>query len=211
MALMRPYQQIVEGLKCNADLACGNYAAIYHYLATSAGLANRAVTYRGHAGDWEYAMHYYNEVYLREEDQWAMVDALEKIIFPHDVKGNYFNAVDVKKMSDINGFSGKYVFLYRDSSIIEMPYDSVKEKHIYFNNNNANLCFIYPGADVRQSAWRNFADFYTFKRNDDFYNDVNRNDWYKIIVKEFFAIALLLCITCFLANRIRFLVKSSRN
>ncbi|MBC7587181.1 MAG: hypothetical protein H7178_02390, partial [Chitinophagaceae bacterium] len=69
-------------------------------------------------------------------------------------------------------------------------------QHIYYNQSNANLCFLHGNADVSISPFRNFIEFYTFTRDFDYYSEVNRNDWGKIIVKE--AAILLLILGLFL-------------
>lgn len=188
-----PLQQIDSAMQQKAQLLCGNYATIVYFLCCTMNMTNRVVTYRGPAGNWQYGMHYFNEIYLREKQQWVLVDAMNNIYMPHDSL-RYYNAVDVKKMTQVNGFAGKKAFSFLGDSIREVAYDSINEKHIYYNQSGANLCFLHPGADLNVSAWKNFIEFYSFSRDYDFYSDANSNDWFKIIVKEiaFVVLAILL-------------------
>lgn len=189
---LRPYGQIQEALKCNADLACGNYSAMIGYLFSVAQIPNRLVTFRGPAGNWQYGIHYYSEIYLRERQQWVLIDAANKLAMPFDSSTHQFlHAVDINNLIKRNSTSGKLVYAFNDSVKV-VPYDSVNSQHIYYNQSNANLCFLHGNADVTISPFRSFMEFYTFDRDFDYYSDVNRNDWFKIVVKEVAALLLIL-------------------
>ena len=187
-------QQIDLALENKAELLCGNYTSIFYFLCTVAGIPCRVITYRGPAGNWQYGVHYYNEVYLHNKEQWALVDATNNIYLPHD-SSQFYNAADVKKMVQVNGFLNKSAFSFVKDSLSNVPYNSINAKHIYYNSSNANICFIHPGADLKESWWANFIDFYSFNRDYDFYSDVNSNNWFKIMIKEtFFFLNVLLLI-----------------
>jgi hypothetical protein len=205
---LRPYEQILQAQKCNIFMDCGNYSGIFQYLATVAGLANRIVIYQGGADNWQYGMHYFNEVYLRERQQWVLADALNNIYMPYDTV-RFYNAVDVKKMAEINNFSQKYVYTFKNDTAKVVPYDSILYLQ-YYNQSNANLCFWYPGKDHSLNTWRNFFDFYSFSRNVDFYSDVNRNDWMKIIVKETFFIGWIILLLFYFVFEWRLVRKNNK-
>jgi hypothetical protein len=196
--------QIQEALKCNADLACGNYAAMVGYLFSVAKIPNRLVTFAGPAGNWQYGVHYYNEIYLREKQQWVLVDAANNIIMPFDaVSKQFLNAVSVKKLVQLNSTNGKLTYTFTKDSIHIVAYDSINNQHIYYNQSNANLSFLHANANVTNSSFRSFIEFYTFNRDGDNYSEVNRNDWCKIIVKEFLAILFLLIFLIYCIAEIR--------
>lgn len=190
---LRPYAQIQEALKCNANMACGNYAAIVGYLFSVAQIPNRLVTFAGPAGNWQYGVHYYNEVYLREKQQWVLVDAANNIAMPFDsVTHQFLNAVTVKKLVQLNSTNGKLTYTFTKDSVQIVAYNSINSQHIYYNQSNANLSFLHGNADVTYSRFRNFIEFYTFNRDSDFYSDINRNDWCKIVLKELMIVLFLL-------------------
>lgn len=189
---LRPLEQIQEALKCNASLACGNYAAMIGYLFSAAKIPNRLVTFAGPAGNWQYGIHYYNEIYLREQQQWVLVDAANNITMPFDAGSKQFlNAVTIKSLIKLNSTNNALTYTFKSSSAEIVPYDSINSQHIYYNQSNANLSFLHAKANVTSSLVRSFLEFYTFNRDCDYYSEVNRNDWFKIIVKEIFAILLL--------------------
>lgn len=194
----RPLKQLQESMKCNADIACGNYTAIYYYLAVNAGIKTRTITFRGGESTWSYGIHYYNEVFLTEQQQWTLADPLYNIYFPHDSSGRFSNAADVKKMTDVNGFSGKYVYSFKKDSTGIMPYESVKAGHVYYHSSNADMCFLHPGAEMNPSSLKTLLDFYSFGSDYSYYSDARSNDWGKIIVKYIAAILLLITIALYL-------------
>lgn len=202
---LRPYGQIQEALKCNADLACGNYSAIIGYLFSVAQIPNRLVTFKGPAGNWQYGIHYYSEIYLREKQQWVLIDAANNLAMPFDSStNNFLNAVDVNHLIKLNSTAGKLVYTFKNDSVKIVPYDSVNSQHIYYNQSNANICFYHGNADVTISPFRNFIQFYTFNRDFDYYSDVNRNDWYKIVLKEVALMLFIFGFVLYLVAEIRY-------
>ena len=194
-SLQRPYQQLLLAMQHKINLDCGNYSAMFYYLCTVLQVPNRVITFAGPAGNWQYGVHYYNEVYLREKQQWTLCDGLAETYMPHDSL-RFYNAADIKKMALINGFSNKYVYTYQKDSLREVRYDGLHYWHWYYNRNNANLCYVHPGTGLQNGSWNYLKDFYSFQRNFDFYSDANQNDWSKIFIKMS-AFYLLLLVTIF--------------
>ncbi len=188
----RPLQQIHESLKCNADLACGNYTAIYYYLAIHAGLKTRTITFRGGEPTSSYAIHYYNEVFLKEQQQWVLADPLYNIYFPHDSTGRFYNAADLKKMTDVKGFSEKSVYSFYKDSVRVLPYDSVKQGHVYYHSSNADMCYLHPGIKMNPSKLATLVEFYLPRQDLSFYSDTKSNNWTKIIIKSVAMILLII-------------------
>ena len=201
----RPIGQLQQAMKCNASMACGNYAAIVGYLFSVANIPNRLVCFQGPAGNWQYGVHYYNEIYLREKQQWVLIDAANNISMPFsNNSGKYLNAVDVKKLVQLGATSNISAYRFTKDSTQLLPYDSINQQHIYYNQSNANIALLHANADVTNSPFRNFVEFYTFNRDVDFYSDVNRNDWLKIIVKELAAMLLIILAILFVFNELKY-------
>lgn len=182
VSLQSPYKQLQMAMQHKINLDCGNYSVMLHYLCSVLSLPNRVVTFSGPAGNWQYGVHYYNEVYLSEKQQWVLCDGLSNTYMPHDSL-RFYNAADVNKMAHINSFSYKYVYTFEENNLKRVTYDSLKYWHWYYNRNNANLCYLHPGTGVQAGSWNYLKDFYSFNRNFDFWSDMNQNDWFKIIVK----------------------------
>lgn len=179
---LTPYAQLQLAIKNKVNLNCGNYSALLYFFCSILHLPNRTVTFSGPAGNWRYGVHYYNEIYLREKQQWVLCDGLSSNYMPHD-SVRFYNAADIKQMALLNSFSDKYVYTFKDSILKEVCYNSLNYLHWYYNRNNADLRYLHPGNHSRDGKWTYLADFYSFSRNFDLFSDINENDWKKIIIK----------------------------
>lgn len=176
------FKQVQLAKQHKVNLDCGNYSAMLYLFCSILNMPNRIVTFAGPAGNWQYGAHYYNEIYLREKQQWVLCDGLNNNYMPHDGI-RFYNAADVYKMAHLNSFKNKYIYTFRQDNLEELPYDSVNYWHWYYNRSNANLRYWHPGSDMHDSKWNYLIDFYSFHRDFDFYSDENANDWFKIIIK----------------------------
>jgi hypothetical protein len=193
LSRLRPIGQLNEAMKCNASMACGNYAAMMGYLFSVAKIPNRVVFFQSRSVNWQYGVHYYNEIFLRDKQKWVLVDAANNITMPYLSKfGDFLNAADIKKLIQLNHTSSIEAFVFKNDSTITTIYDSINKPHFYYHQSNANLCYYHANADVSNSKFRSILEFYTFNRDVDFYSDVNRNNWFKIVIKEFAMLLLLL-------------------
>jgi hypothetical protein len=181
-SLQSTYKQLQMATEQKINLDCGNYSAMFYYLCSLLNLPNRVITFSGPAGNWQYGVHYYNEIYLREKQQWVLCDGVSNAYMPHDSL-RFYNAADVNKMGHTNSFSNKYAYTFEKDSLQTVHYDSVSYWHWYYNRNNANLCYLHPGTGVQDGNWNYLKNFYSFQRNFDFYSDINGNDWEKIFIK----------------------------
>ncbi|GEO08468.1 hypothetical protein SAE01_09640 [Segetibacter aerophilus] len=195
---MQPaYDQLKYAMQNKINLDCGNYSVMIHYLCNLLGLPSRVITFSGPAGNWQYGVHYYNEVNLREKQQWVLCDGVSNAYMPHDTI-RFYNAADVYKMAHVNSFNNKSAYTFEGNSLKEVRYDSLSYWHSYYNRNNANLCYLHPGTGVQDGKLNYVKDFYSFDRNFDFYSDINQNDWMKICIKlAAFYLMLIVALTYF--------------
>ena len=205
---LSPFKQLQLSLQHKVNLNCGNYSAMLYFFSSVLGLPNRIVTFSGPAGNWRYGAHYYNEIYLREKQQWVLCDGLNNNYLPHD-SIRFYNAADVYKMAHLNSFKNKYVYTLIRNSLQRVPYDSVIYWHWYYNRNNANLRYWYPGSQMHDTRWNYLSDFYSFSRNFDFYSDENSNDWLKIIIKMAAFYLLLTTVVFYVCWEIKNLTKKA--
>lgn len=182
VSVLPPYKQVQLAMQHKVNLDCGNYSTMLYFLCSVLNLPNRVITFSGPAGNWQYGVHYYNEIYLREKQQWVLCDGLNNNYIPHD-NIRFYNAADVYQLAHLNSLKNKYVYTFEHDSLQRVAYDSMNYWHWYYNRNNANLRYVHPGNGSHDSRWTYLKDFYSFNRNFDFYSDVNTNDWLKIIVK----------------------------
>lgn len=173
--VLSTYAQLQLAMQNKVNLNCGNYSALIHFFCSLLHLPNRLITFSGPAENWRYGVHYYNEIYLRQKQQWVLCDGLSNIYMPQD-SIRFYNAADVNKLSHLNSFKDKYVYTFKDGISKKIPYDSLHYWHWYYNRNNADLRYWHPGTDMRGSKWTYLKDFYSFNRNFDFYSDMNANE-----------------------------------
>jgi hypothetical protein len=116
-----PFKQLQLAMKNKVNLNCGNYSAMIYFFCSVLNLPNRIVTFSGPAGNWQYGAHYYNEIYLREKQQWVLCDGLNNNYMPHD-SIRFYNAADVYKMAHLNSFKNKDVYTFEKNSVKSVPY-----------------------------------------------------------------------------------------
>lgn len=182
VSMLSPFKQLQLAKQNKVNLNCGNYSAMLYFFCSVLDLPNRVVNFSGPAGNWQYGAHYYNEIYLREKQQWVLCDGLNNNYMPHD-SVRFYNAADVYKMAHLNAFKNKYVYTFTLDSLETVTYGSVNYWHWYYNRSNADLRYWRPGNDMHDSRWNYLSDFYSFSRKYDLYSDVNANDWLKIAIK----------------------------
>ena len=186
---------------------CGNYTSILLYLASVAHLPNRCVSYTGSIDNWQYGAHYITEFYLRDKQQWVVVDAVNNIYLPRDKNGHYINVADIKKMVQTRGTAGKLATTFINGQPQDVAYDSVNANHYYYNKSNANLLYSKPNAHIHSGIIQAVIDFYSFDTQLSYYSDTNSNDWGKIILKELMLLFLfvLLVLYAYFELKIKFL------
>ena len=197
-----PYQQVQLARQNKVNLNCGNYSAIFYFICSVLHLPNRLITFCGPSGNWQYGVHYYNEIYLREKQEWVLCDGLNNNYMPHDSL-RFYNAADINKLAHTNSFKNKYVYTFQEGILKEVPYDSVNYWHWYYNRNNADLRYWHPGDDLHDTKWTYLKDFYSFNRNFDFYSDIHANDWLKIIIKITAFYLMLIIIALYIVSEIK--------
>lgn len=199
---LSPFKQLQLAQQQKVNLDCGNYSSMLYFFCSIIGIPNRIVTFSGPAGNWQYGAHYYNEIYLREKQQWVLCDGLINAYVPHD-SIRFYNAADVYAMAHLNSFKNKYVYTFDRDSLKELPYDSINYWHWYYNRSNASLRYWHPDSNTKDSKWSYLLDFYSFSRDFDFYSNVNANDWFKIIIKMAAFYLLIIVLVLYLSWEIK--------
>jgi len=199
--------QIQLALQHKINLLCGNYCVIFFYLCSAMHIPNRGVTYLGHGDTWHYGVHYLNEIYLREKQQWVIADGMSNIYMPHDSL-RYYNLADVKKMAATNGFGSKYAYRYINDTARLCRYDTINHWHNYYNLSNTTVGYIKPGANINVNRLGAIAEFYSFYTNFYFYSDTARNNWLLIIIKMAAFTGFILVFALYLLTEMRHLLRS---
>lgn len=190
VALTNPIEQIKSAQQNKANLNCGNYAAMFYFLSGLAGLVTRGITYTGPDGNWHYGSHFMNEVYLHNFQQWALVDNLNNIYLLHD-STRFYNAADVKKMSEVDGFVGKFFYDLSGDLEKKKSYADKSNLHYYYNQTDADISYS-QNKTYSYSLFNNLWQFYLPIRRHDLYSDKRSNNIGKLFFKTIAIVALLM-------------------
>lgn len=204
LAKLTALEQIKKALQEPVDLACGNYTAIYNFLLSCADVPNRVVQYNGPSGNWQYGIHYFNSVYIREVQQWTIIDGSNNIFLPYDtVNQNFINTDDIRNLIKYNVINDIIAWSFVQNSLQKIAYSSVAAPHYYYNASNANIAFLH--ANSKEYFLQPLVEWVSFYRTMDYYSINNNNDWFKINIKItaiiLFFIVLILNIIFFFINK----------
>lgn len=198
VARMSVWQQIKLGQECKANYNCGNYAAMFYFLGALAGLVTRGIIYSGPDGNWHYASHYMNEVYLRKQQQWAVVDNLNNIYLPHD-SSRFYNAVDIKKMTEVNGFAHKQCYDLNGDTARLTDYEVMGQLHKHYNSSEADIRFLHGTTYYGDSWWSKLLQFYIPLRDYELYSDKKMNDYARLALKTLLILGFLFSLPMYVA------------
>lgn len=186
-----PDQQIEAALRCKAWLACGNYASIYQYLLTAAGIPNRCISYTGSTSAWQYGAHYMNEAYLSDEQQWAVLDGVNNIYLPKTEDGRYLNAADIKLKSILRARHKAKALSIEKGAALSVDYDSLFPKHDYYNRSNASVKYSPPVAKAPNAWLAALTGLYGFDDSYALFSVHRSNDYLRITIKYCLLLAAL--------------------
>lgn len=205
LAKLTALEQINKALQEPVDLACGNYTAIYNFLLSCADVPNRVVQYNGPSGNWQYGIHYFNSVYIREVQQWTVIDGSNNIFLPYDtVNQNFINTDDIRNLIKYNVINDIVAYAFVKDSLQKIEYSSIAAPHYYYNASNANIAFLH--ANSKEYFLQPLVEWVSFYRTMDFYSINNNNNWFKIIIK---ITALILFFLVLIFNIIVFFIYSN--
>ena len=178
---LSPLEQLQLAQQHKSALDCGVYTTIFFYLFSSVNIPVRSTGYWTpiHTGNWKFPAHSLCEIYLRYEQQWAIIDGQNNIFLAKD-GSHLINTVDIRKMAEIGSFSNKTTYTYVSGDLLQVPFDSVSNNIFYYNKVNTDI-MIAPF--ITRSNLKKIKEFYLFHHDYYMYADSNENDWTKIFLK----------------------------
>ncbi len=207
LAKLSAIEQLHLAQKNRANLACGNYASLIHFFATAGNLPNRIVSFRNNDTTWQFGAHTWNEIFIQEKNAWAVLDGMSNCFLPTKQNGFLLNSMDINSWVKLNTSNTFSSYTYKNDSLQLLPYDSVNALHEYYNALTADLVFIYPNATAEINKLSNFFQFYTFTKNQLYYNPYNSNNWGKILFKMLSIISLVVVFICYCIVEIKLKLK----
>jgi hypothetical protein len=157
LSALSPVRQLQCVQAGQSQLWCGNYAAIFSYFATRAGVPVRLVS----CGDFEYTIsrgtHVFNEVFIQELNKWCYVDLLAKTVFVQ--KGQQpLNVIDVSRLLRYNVHDSDLTALYFDGrDTATVPFTQVQSTAKYYFHPGNTFRFLFSSYLEKQTP-RNMAE-----------------------------------------------------
>ncbi len=145
LSKMHPDKQLRQVQSGKSKIWCGNYAAIFSWLATSAGLPVRLVACGLKDGSEQTGIHVFCETFIREQGQWAYVDLTARNILVR-YHNKWLNAIDIQRLSRYGTKDPEWTaFHYSGDSISKWPYALVATLTDHYFHNNSFFHFYFAG------------------------------------------------------------------
>lgn len=121
---MSPYQQLQYVMTGKSWLWCGNLSEILSFFCNTAGMPTRAIDLKGNIGNVLTSGHSFNEVYIKDLEQWVLVDLTPGLVLLQNAEGHYLNAADLYHLHGKNT-KGLTVTMFRNDSLVNTDYREV--------------------------------------------------------------------------------------
>ncbi len=192
MSLVSPLNQFNFAIAKKSNIWCGNFAAIFSYFANSAGVLTRAIDLSSSTDSVTIVHHSFNEVFIKEINQWVLVDLTSNTLFVKSQQGNFLTALDFYQTHLTN--QQLFTISYQNDSITVLDYQKTKPFYEeYFNPNTSFVFYLSTQFD------KNLYDFSSkikryFSKSPTFftYSETKPADNKKFYLKQFYAGVLLL-------------------
>ena len=135
------YNQFCAAKEGRAKVWCGNITDIFHLFANNAGILCRNIGLTGKRNEFTLGDHAFNECYLPETGEWALVDITQNILLLKDINGKLLNTVDLYQLKKQNKTNNSIMFSAGDSSIITGNYSDPDKKYLWQEN---EILFPHP-------------------------------------------------------------------
>jgi hypothetical protein len=137
LSAMHPLGQLAYAKSGKSGLDCGNYSAIFTYLAERAGIRCRTIGTGKVLAGTQAGTHVCLECYLPETGEWALVDPLARNFLFRNGSGQLLNVVEVKNRCMEQDFSGITVLHYNGDSLSWQPFAAhavVQQQYLHAGN-----------------------------------------------------------------------------
>lgn len=112
---MEQYRRITNG---KDGAWCHNYAVIYTFFMTAAGIPTRLVSLEGEMDQVKIAGHIFAESFVKEKNEWVFSDMNSRIFLAEDVNGNPYDTIELFSLND-SGSLEKVFFLCYNKGVLK--------------------------------------------------------------------------------------------
>ncbi|MFI5155084.1 MAG: hypothetical protein ACHQEM_02815 [Chitinophagales bacterium] len=142
---MHPEKQLRRVQSGKSRIWCGNYAAIFSWLASGAGLPVRLVSCGMKEGSKQTGIHVFCEAFLKEQREWVYVDLTARNILV-SYHNKWLNAIDIQRLSRYEIKDPEWTaFHFSGDSIIKKPYGQVSAVTDHYFHANSFYHFYFAG------------------------------------------------------------------
>ncbi|OFY96095.1 MAG: hypothetical protein A3K10_01800 [Bacteroidetes bacterium RIFCSPLOWO2_12_FULL_31_6] len=192
MNVISPLNQFNFAIAKKSKVWCGNFSTIFSYFANSAGVLTRAIDIGGSVNSETIAHHSFNEAFIKEINQWVLVDLTSNTLFLKSQTGGFLNTLDFYRAHLTN--QQLHTISYKNDSIREIDYKETKPFYNdYFSPNTSFVFYLSTQFD------KNLYDFSSkikryFSKSPTFftYSETKPTDNKKFYLKQFYFCVLLL-------------------
>jgi hypothetical protein len=143
LSRLHPLKQLEYIESGKSRVWCGNFSAIFSYLATSAGIQVRLVSCGLSNGGVSTGIHVFCEAFLKEEESWAYVDLTSRnILVRYNEK--WLNAIDIQRLLRYRVQDSSFLaWHYEKDSLFQVPFYKVEKLNDYYFHSNAVFTFYF--------------------------------------------------------------------
>jgi len=140
-----PLEEFYFARNKKSEVWCGNFANIFSFFANQSGVLTRYVAQEGDKNN----QHVFNECFVKESNQWVLVDLTYKLILAKNNSGNYLNAIDLHN-AHISNTDSITVTTFQDNEIGNTNYTTVRSFYDpYFHRNSLFVFYLNDQFDSR--------------------------------------------------------------
>ena len=110
---LEQYRRITSG---KDGAWCHNYAVIYTFFMTAAGIMTRLVSLEGEIDQVKIAGHIFAENFVKEKNKWAFSDMNSGIFLAEDVNGNPYDTIELLSLNDSDALEKVSFICYDNGS-----------------------------------------------------------------------------------------------
>ncbi|MEQ8483730.1 MAG: transglutaminase-like domain-containing protein [Pseudomonadales bacterium] len=141
------WQQYVSAIGGRSRVYCSNFAEIFAFFASVAGVPTRLVDVRGHLADVPLAAHAFNEAYDSDSNQWMYVDLQLSVGAILTASGRALNGVDILLRRQASNQHDLIVKGLARGKISNEPISEFSEMVNFFIPSEATLVYLWASAN----------------------------------------------------------------
>ena len=128
---------------------CHNYAVIYTFFMTAAGIPTRLVSVEGEIDQVKIAGHIFAESFVKEKNKWAFSDMNSGLFLSEDASGNPYDTIELLHLKASDSLEKAFFLCYDKEEIKKRTFslESFKIFENMTNKPNVEIVYLLPRAN----------------------------------------------------------------